>query len=317
MIVTTLKGILRRTPLEWYGAGFSPALTYHTCYRSLPPDLDPMDNVTPERLHEQISDLKRRYAFVAVDEYCRAKNRKGLATVTFDDGNKSVIGSALPVLAGLDVPFTVFVNTLGMERRVFWRLKVLIVMRHGLVAECEASFRNVRKLPGLGFHQYTKHTRNNSIVVEREIDDFLCSRGLAPGPMNYVFDDLSYFKPHPLLWFGNHTANHFVLGSLNQEEQCAEISAVRGFLAKVRGIQRSEAFAAPFGEERHINNQTFAALRDLGYRYLLVNRGGVNRAAKPRFGIEIVERFTALDEDIEWQLKWNAVRRSGRFTPIT
>lgn len=314
MMRRLLKGALRRTPLAWLGA-HSAALTYHTCYATLPAALDPIDNVPPQEFYRQLEAIGRRFRIVPVDEYCAARDRRGLAAITFDDGNKSVIECALPALEALGAPFAVFVNTLGVQRRVFWRLKALQVMRLGLVRECEASFQQVRPIPGLSFHQYTKHARNNSIAVEREISAFLEARGAALGPSDYYMDSPRYFAPHPLLWLGNHTANHYVLASLEQEEQTREIAAVDQFLAGLPALQRSQAFAAPFGEERHINDATLAALRDLGYRYLLVNRGGLNRRAKSRFGIEIVERFSALNEDMEWQLRRQSLRRHGEFVP--
>ncbi len=134
--------------------------------------------------------------------------------------------------------------------------------------------------------------------------------------MEYLFDGPEYFVSHPLVSYGNHTARHYVLGSLSREQQECEISAVRRRLSGIPGIRVSEVFAAPFGEERHLNYETFEALRDLGYRYLLLNRGGVNRRLCARFGVEIVERFSALDEPIEWQLKRQAARRRGAFNPV-
>jgi peptidoglycan/xylan/chitin deacetylase (PgdA/CDA1 family) len=309
------RSILSTIPVGLLGSRWSPVLTYHTCYDQIPPDLDPIDNVRAARLYEHIEALKKTFRFVTVDEYCRARDRRGIAAVTFDDGNKSVIENALPALSSLSIPFTIFVNTVGMDGGVFWRLKVLRVIKMGLEAECESSFTDVRKLAGMSFHQYTKDCHNNSITVEREVDRFLRSKGVNHSGLSYLFDDPKYFVNHSLVWYGNHTARHYVLGSLDREQQHREMSETKNYLRRFPNINVSEVFAAPFGEERHMNTETFDVLRDLGYSYLLVNRGGVNRKVVNRHGIEVIERFSALDEDVGLLVKREAVRRLREFNP--
>ncbi len=79
--------------------------------------------VTPEQLAEQVSELlDRGYAGVTfADAVAGAHGRKRFA-VTFDDGYASLISRALPVLAELGVPATVFVPTsfVGGERPLSW-----------------------------------------------------------------------------------------------------------------------------------------------------------------------------------------------------
>lgn len=279
-----------------------PVLTYHACYDELPASIAAVDNVPAARMYEQLDFLKRQYEFVGIDEFCTARQRSGLAAVTFDDGYKSVVECGLPVLAAHGIPATVFINTIGVEQRTFWRHKVMWVIQNNLVEECEKSFTQVRKVPGKTFHAYSKHPVNSSIVVEREIDKFLESRGVQLPNLHYLIDSRSYFLPNALVSYGNHTASHYVLSSLSVDEQRHEIIDVKRFLQHQHGISISNVFAAPFGEITDVNEDTCSILRDLGYRHLLVNRGGVNRRLAKRFGITLIERFSVVNCSIGAQL---------------
>ena len=278
---------------------YAPVLTYHACLKACPDDIAVEDNITPGFLYEHLDALRRLWRFVPIDEFSETTNRKGIAAVTFDDGYKSVIHNALPVLTALDIPCTIFINLIGINQKVFWRHKVMRVIASGLQQECEASFTHIRKLPGQSFYHYLKHPANDSRISELEIDRFIQSKNLAPKISNHLVDDLSYFLDHPLVWYGNHSSNHYVLSSLSLEEQRKEILETDAFLRRLKHIKRSLAFSLPFGESHHVNHDTLSALKDLGYKSLLMNRGRLNRLRAARHDpLPVVERFSPGSEPI-------------------
>ena len=74
------------------------ALLYHGTFASPPAVLGKaLHNVAPATLFCHLEALSRSYRFVSVDEYCQACNRKGLATVTVDDGYQCVPDEAFRV----------------------------------------------------------------------------------------------------------------------------------------------------------------------------------------------------------------------------
>ena len=283
-------------PALW-SARCSPVLIYHACLAQRPV------HISPERLFDHIGWLKRRYRFVSIDEFCRAQRRRGLAAVTFDDGYKSVVEYALPILESLDVPCTIFVNTAWLEKKTFWRHKVVYIMQKGLAAECARSLRRTRVL-GEGFYRDLKNPINNSRVVEQELDAFLRSRGLDLDGGDDLMDEPSWFRRHRLVWYGNHSHHHYVLSSLSGREQAEEIARTQALLAAIPGIQLSEVFSLPFGEAHHLNADTVAAVRQCGYRALLMNQGGINgRRLASRYGLTLVERFSPGEEPMSRQLR--------------
>ncbi len=302
-------GAVETIPLAGLARACAPVATYHSCAPSTPENTAPVDNITPDALYAQLDTLRRYYQFVSIDELCEARSTRGLAAVTFDDGYKNVTAYGLGIFAALRIPFTIFVNAFALEGRVFWRHKTQYVVEHGLARECEASLRATRPVAGLNLHAYLKHPLNDSRVAERELDAFLAAKGIQLGGCRHLIDDAACFVRHPLLWYGNHTRNHYVLSSLTYEGQCDEIERGMEPLRSIPGIQLSKTLSAPFGESWHVNGDTFQAARELGYKAVLMNRGGVNPAHLPvRNGVKIVERFSGLEEPMERLIKRNAVK---------
>lgn len=297
------KVVSRAIPLRAITSRAAPVLTYHACYRRPPAEVASVDNLSPEWLYDQVSALKKAVRFVPIDELAECKVRKGIAAVTFDDGYRSVIDEAMPVLEPLDVPFTIFVNTYPLEGRTFWRHKVMYIVNSGLTRECEAFVKGVMMIPGQSFYAYLKDPRNNSGVVERELDRFLEHKGLQVDIPQCMAAQQSDFVPHRLVWYGNHTHRHYVMASLSIAEQKAEIETTKTYLERIPGIQLSRCVALPFGRADQANRETLAAVRDAGYRVLLMNRGGVNFArAATQDDIVLLERFSVNESPIAWDV---------------
>jgi peptidoglycan/xylan/chitin deacetylase (PgdA/CDA1 family) len=88
------------------------ALCYHAISEHWPADL----STTPERLESQLGTLVvRGYRGVTFSELATGTMAGGPLAVTFDDGYRSVIDLALPIMRRLGLPGTVFVVTDYLE----------------------------------------------------------------------------------------------------------------------------------------------------------------------------------------------------------
>jgi peptidoglycan/xylan/chitin deacetylase (PgdA/CDA1 family) len=277
----------------------SPVLLYHaTC-------ADPskisvrIHNVPPEILHEHLTYLKRHYTFVTADEFAVTRRVRGLAAVTFDDAYTSVFEQALPVFESLDIPFTVFINTVKLEGRIFWRDKVRFIIHNNLLQEWESFSGGKYRIKDISFYRYTKHPKNNSKKIDAELDRFLDGRNISPPNETYCIERKDQILPHPLITYGNHSRNHFVLSSLSPEEQFEEIDSVRRFLDGIDGIQRSNLFSIPFGGLRHISEATEQIIRDLGYHGYLLSQNRLNRTVLTGEPVQVIERLMPKPENID------------------
>jgi len=94
------------------------------CYHAVSPDWPAQLSVTPERFEHQLGELVGRgYLGATFTEAVISPPHPRTLAVTFDDGMRSVLERARPVLARLGLPATVFVPTdlVGSEGPMSWR----------------------------------------------------------------------------------------------------------------------------------------------------------------------------------------------------
>lgn len=94
------------------------------CYHAVSPDWPAQLSVTPERFEHQLRELVGRgYRGATFTEAVISPPHPRTLAVTFDDGMRSVLERARPVLGRLGLPATVFVPTdlVGSEGPMSWR----------------------------------------------------------------------------------------------------------------------------------------------------------------------------------------------------
>ena len=94
------------------------------CYHAVSPDWPAQLSVTPERFEHQLRELVGRgYRGATFTEAVTSPPHPRTLAVTFDDGMRSVLERARPVLGRLGLPATVFVPTdlVGSEGPMSWR----------------------------------------------------------------------------------------------------------------------------------------------------------------------------------------------------
>ncbi len=93
------------------------------CYHAVSSSWKAPLSVTPERLEHQLESLVRRgYRNATFTDATLGATASRTLAVTFDDGYRSVLESALPVLEGLGLTGTVFVPTrfVGSDAPMAW-----------------------------------------------------------------------------------------------------------------------------------------------------------------------------------------------------
>jgi len=277
------------------------ALLYHSTFASPPPLLgDALHNVSPEDLFRQLETLSRSFHFVSVDEYCTARDLKGLATITADDGYQCVLDEAFGVFEALQIPLAIFVNRSFMETQLFWRDKVRCIMERGRVEAFETRFaRAFQRDPGQPFYRYTKDPRNNSIRVVEMLDAFLEDEPAIDEYTQYYTQLGQGLKVHPLVSYGSHSVNHYVLSSLSEDEQWREIDENCRFLKTLPGVHQTRVFSIPFGGNRDYNDATSRLVADAGHSAMLLSRGAVQRNDACHDGLlPMVDRVMPRDAEV-------------------
>jgi peptidoglycan/xylan/chitin deacetylase (PgdA/CDA1 family) len=188
--------------------------------------------------------------------------------VTFDDGYRSILTHALPVLERHEVPAAVFVCTDPVERQTrFWWDAV--AERRG-----EAAVEDAKSLPQRAWRE---------LVLAEEMP---ASADDPHAPLSCL--ELQRLAAHPLVSIGAHTVTHPILANADARVQFGEIRSSRASLED--WVQRPvTAFAYPNGARG--TDFTSVAEREVeaaGFEHAFAVGSGfadprANRFAHPRF----------------------------------
>ena len=197
---------------------------------------------TPRRhaaeLEWQLRYLRRRFEVVPLGEQAA---RRGTIALTFDDGLRSNVEVAYPILRKLRLPATFFVcPTLIDERRWLWTHEARARLR-ALGADPEAIERLVQRMKGMDLPA-------RRAVEERLRDETPDYRPCAEEREAHElagWDELARLDP-ALVAIGSHTHTHPILTTLTREEAKSEICGSREVLEKRLG-RPVELFCYPNG----------------------------------------------------------------------
>lgn len=293
----------------------SPILCYHSVTKNLESTVmqGNIHNVTPDNFYTQLKQLKDRFDVISVDELLGRidlnQETKGTCCITFDDGYKSVVEEAYPVLEQLKIKATLYVNGSLIEKNTFWRDKVRLIVNEKKVNDfidfLQSLGEDVKGMNPDNFYKKTKDpTLFNSARIEKLIDKYISNEMANSGQqLNHLYiPNMEMISGLPYLDVGNHSYNHYVLSSLTEEEQLNELSKGKNLIDK----NQSKAFSIPFGGTASFNRQTVEHCKKLGYKAMLMCIGG----KKINF-YEETENFNV--EGIHILNRWMPEDNSGVF----
>ncbi len=258
----------------------SHILLYHSTYTTVPDDLKKeLHNVSPDTMYKQIAWVKKYFDIVEVDQLFDEKlNIVGKAAITFDDAYQSVFTEAGPVIETLNVPCTIFINGITLSGRPFWRDKIRFVINNSLVDDfikAYQSFCHANNITTKNFYRATKSPRINSEVIDNLLDEYLETKQMRIENLNFCVRDKELIKRHPLIAYGNHTFNHYLMSSINPQQQEAEIKRNHELL-EIFDVKLSKIFSVPFGGDKDIDSTTIELLNKYQYKGILYSREAIN-----------------------------------------
>lgn len=264
-----------------------------------------VNHVDVESFSRIVELVRTRYEVVSLDDVAAALRGESrlpsrAAALTFDDGYRSVLELADPILAGHGLPYAVFVPSglVDSGSRV-----PTYVMRAALALTGETSV----KLPGRrrAFKLRTPDERLRAAEHAAELlrtrprpeaDAALSElRALLPDERWAEVDAL--FGSEALLGWpelrslarrgvivGSHTRDHAVLHDAQDErELVAQVHGSKAAIEERVGVE-CRHFCFPYGHPRDVSRKAVESARSAGYRTAFMNVGGpVREGMEPLF----------------------------------
>jgi peptidoglycan/xylan/chitin deacetylase (PgdA/CDA1 family) len=258
----------------------SHILLYHSAFSTIPDDLKQnLHNVTPDTMYKQIEWVKKYFDIVEVDHIFDEKlGMAGKAAITFDDAYQSVFTEALPVIESLNVPCTIFINGITLSGKPFWRDKIRFLINNSLVNDflkSHPSFCYSNNITSQNFYKITKSPIVNSKIIDSLLDEYLEKNQVSIDNIVFCVSDIKSIKKHPLISYGNHTYNHYVMSSINGHQQETEIKRNHELLTKC-DVKLSKIFSVPFGDDKDFDSTTIDLLNKYQYIGFLYSRDAIN-----------------------------------------
>jgi peptidoglycan/xylan/chitin deacetylase (PgdA/CDA1 family) len=243
-----------------------------------------LDRVAPEELERQLiwirAHMEIRRLRDWIDEPLAGRSRPG-AAITFDDGYRSILTLARPILDRHGFPATVFLCPGLIERMELpWHERLYrILSSTGRTRDFESLCESLKLLP--------------VVALEVEIDRLRPEGGDASEEESdnghlLTWEEVNALGAGGLIDFGAHTSNHRILSLLSPEEQEKEIRASREEIA--RRVGSCDLFAYPNGRRGDFSDATVEIVRGSGFAGAVTAiprlvRPGADRFRLPRIAV--------------------------------
>lgn len=255
-------------------------------------DADIID-VTPARFREQLAIVERHFTVIGVDELCAGmgsgKWPANPLLITFDDGYRSCVDVALPILREFGFPATFFIATTYInERRLYWwdrinylikrspRARIRLEYPRVLELELDDRARAVRRLLRVVKDEYKLELEAflqelagaSAVTWSRELETRLASE------LVMTWDDVRKLRDLGMD-IESHTRSHRVLQTMDVIQLTDELAGSRADIEREVGAP-ARTIAYPVGYSiRHIP-MIKQAVERAGYKVGFTSGTGVN-----------------------------------------
>lgn len=323
-----LKGRLRRRLATWLGRQ-AVVLLYHRVVDEVADDPSRLC-VSAERLADQLDWLAERFQIVPAAEIGRlaaGRWRGGpLAAITFDDGYVDNLEKALPVLASLELPATVFVTTGPVRRQepFWWDELAHLVLSDSRLGDYRqwigphaqpmrlSTSRGGRQRAYELMHRWLKpldYGRRRALLaqIRRTVAVPADSAAEPARPMTPA--ELRRLAASPWIQIGSHTVDHLVLAAQPLDEQRRQIEQSLADLRQWLG-QDVELLSYPFGTAEDVGPAAPHLARSAGIRTAFMNHAGpVWPGADPLRLPRVLVRNWPVDELVHRLQRLQGLRR--------
>jgi peptidoglycan/xylan/chitin deacetylase (PgdA/CDA1 family) len=282
-------------------AGRATILMFHEIQRECRSEL--MTGVSVSFLDYALNWMQREgWEFVGLEECLQrlSNDRSGrCAVITFDDGYRDNVSTALHILERYSAPFTMYVPTGAPTRtlQAWWLGLRELVRSHDTVSIDAMDAR---------FHCPDYRTKVSALIqlTEWVHQDYRRAAMLVPTfnraglsitELNdkYFLDEseLQALARHPRVSIGGHTTSHPALNTLDTSSAQAEIIDNRKYLENLLQFPVRH-FAYPYGDARACGPREEHLVRDAGFQTAVTTRHGqlhdlhLNYFALPRIGVD-------------------------------
>jgi len=200
-------------------------------------------NIDPKTFEYQIKLIKNNFNIIDPDKLLEGDIPNNAALITFDDGYKSIIINAIPILKIYDAPCLIFLNMgpINGEISAQGLTHYLCEKREDFIPYLKSKVNVSSKLPP--FLYCSRSIIDSYLEMSGEIFDELVSDFIGPLPS---ISDIKNESKNNLVFFGNHLYHHDVPLLMSDNELVQSYNKNKEQLEVLPNYR--DIFAFPFGQ---------------------------------------------------------------------
>ncbi|GEM_PF-1596611 len=237
----------------------------------------------PELFERQIAHLTRKFRVVPSSEFPRHVLDPNVIAVHFDDGYRSILDVALPILEKYGCPFKVYLNGASVAGRTVWLNKLSAVLSMLDDDALRVFAGTALSDPDLDRPEdvYRYWNSFDPKITRQAVDAAYERLGCSADSRKGLFlneEDLRRLKDHPLIEWGSHGREHLPLDRLDPRAAEEEVLGGHEDLKAILG-GRLDGYAVTFGTAK-FRTPRIAALVSKIDRYFLSTTCGTRHLGK-------------------------------------
>ena len=246
--------------------------------------------------------------------------------ITFDDGYKDNLTTALPILEKYELPATCYITTGLVDRtsELWWYEQNFIILNstkldfkwNGKVFK--RSLQSLRE-KHVAIYDFNKLFKRLSLSQQKSFMQVLRAQSSHTYSYNdeiLTWSEVEKLDRHPLITIGAHTTNHPALSLLDKDDLLNELCESKERLEVKLGHPIGH-LAYPFGGKSEVGKREFEAARESGFISAVTTQHGhlyqqhqEHLCALPRISINYEDSI----ESFAWKLSgiYSMFRQQGR-----
>ncbi len=206
--------------------------------------------LSPAEFEERVAFLTSRRRILPFSQFAKAPFERDTVALTFDDGYRSFLTTALPLLEKYRCPVKMYLNSQQVQGHLSWLNKLSFLLDQSNPEDLEQLARAA--MPNAKWESppaVSQYRRWFEFPLTSQIIDatFAGWRGPPSADGLYLNEaDVKALAGHPLLEWGSHSEAHLPLEKLPAADQRQAVVACHDYLRGLLGAQL-DGFALPFG----------------------------------------------------------------------
>jgi peptidoglycan/xylan/chitin deacetylase (PgdA/CDA1 family) len=216
----------------------------------------------PEYFEKQLDFLQKQFSLVSLDELVGSnlkQRKKNYAAIVFDDGFKSVVETARPILKSKSIPFAVFVNKMAILSNRLW-VSELIMKDREMMQKLQKYYNDNNTAIKYWQEKLISDKKFNNNI------DYFVSKTKRSEDVYMNETDIIKLKNEGVI-IGSHSYSHLVISFCDKISYEKELLDNKQYLDKLL-CQDTLHFAIPFGKKEHYNAEVMTYLKSIGHTYV-------------------------------------------------